>query len=475
MNNVKDSKPNNKKVKKNFAQINLDSLLLELDNKITSGHYKISIYGLGHVGSPLAATWLRSGACVIGIDKSKKVVDLAKKGKTHIPEPGVSEAFSEGIFNKRFFVYSDLVKASRDSLLKMICVPVLAPDGSADLLAVKTVTKEIAKGLKKNDIVSLNPSVPPGTTEDLVVPILEKYSGLKVEDDFYVVYNPERIYEGRAIEDIESNYPGIISGYGKKSLIFGTKLFSRIYQRGIISMSNIKSAETEKLFEGVYRDVNIALANELAIYSENLGIDFWEVRAAANSQPYCHIHRPGVGVGGACIPVYPQFIINSSKNIGINSKMTKLGRVINNSMPKYCVKQALKLVRTKKCTNLIITLLGLAFRGGVTDTRLSPTYEVIKVLNTLKVKEIRVHDPLIENDDLITKFANTSFYNNFYKSIEKTDLIMILTDHSEYKTIASDVTDVPIYDGRGILDREGHANNNVYSVIGLGKYENILN
>ena len=190
-------------------------------------------------------------------------------------------------------------------------------------------------------------------------------------------------------------------------------------------MSNIKSAETEKLFEGVYRDVNIALANELAIYSENLGIDFWEVRSAANSQPYCHIHRPGVGVGGACIPVYPQFIINSSKSLGIDSKMTKLGRIINNTMPKYCVKQALKLVRSKKCTNLTITLLGLAFRGGVTDTRLSPTYEVIKVLNNLKVKEIRVHDPLIENDDSITKFPNTSFYKNFCNSIQKTDLIMI--------------------------------------------------
>jgi UDP-N-acetyl-D-mannosaminuronate dehydrogenase len=119
-----------------------------------------------------------------------------------------------------------------------------------------------------------------------------------------------------------------------------------------------------------------------------LGIDFWEVRSAANSQPYCHIHRPGVG-GRSMYSGIPQFIINSSKNLGIDSKMTKLGRVINNTMPKYCVKQALKLVRSKN-TNLIITLLGLAFRGGVTDTRLSPTYEVIKVLNTFKVKEIRI-------------------------------------------------------------------------------------
>jgi nucleotide sugar dehydrogenase len=440
-------------------------LLLHLNNKILSGELKVTVYGLGHVGSPIAAVWLRAGAFVIGVDKSEIVLHNARKGKTHIPEPGVSEAFKMGLEKKKFFVYDDLMKASKDSFVKMICVPVLAPDGTADLSAVESVATEIGKGLKKNDVVTLNPSVPPGTTEDIVIPILQKQSNLRVEDDFYIIYNPERIYEGRAIQDIEERYPGIISGYGKKSLEIGTKIFSIIYQKGIIPMSSIKSAETEKLFEGVYRDVNIALSNELAIFSERLGINFWEVREAANSQPFCNIHRPGIGVGGACIPVYPQFIIKTAKVLHINCNLTKYSRLLNNSMPKYCVTQALKLINPKNIKKSTITLLGLAFRGGVSDTRLSPTYEVIKELQDLKVKEIRIHDPLVKKDPFITTYDNIFLFSELSDAIKGADLVMVIADHEEYKKLNFEILkNIPLYDGRGIIDSE-----NIIS----GKYSSI--
>jgi len=431
---------------------NISQLLLSLDFKIRSGEFKIAIYGLGHVGSPLAAAWLRAGAHVIGVDKSKQILKYARDGKTHIPEPGVNEAFEKGIVNNKLCIYDDLVKASNDSFLKMICVPVLAPDGTADLSAVKNVAVAIGKGLKKNDVVALNPSVPPGTTEDVVIPLLQKQSGLTVEDDFYVVYNPERIYEGRAIEDIEQRYPGVVAGSGKKSLEISKKVFSFIYQKGIIAMSNIKSAETEKLFEGVYRDVNIALANELAIFSERLGINFWEVRNAANSQPFCHIHKPGIGVGGACIPVYPEFILKTAKMLEVDCKLTRSGRLLNNSMPKYCVIQALKLIKPKKYKDLRITLLGLAFRGGVSDTRLSPTYDVIKELQKLKVKEIIVHDPLVKKDDHFSKHTNMFLINDLDEALKGADLIMVIADHEEYKTLnRNNIGKSALYDGRGII------------------------
>jgi nucleotide sugar dehydrogenase len=448
--------------KKNIEKINIDEdvlldnnisqLLLSLDLKIRSGELKIAIYGLGHVGSPLAAAWLRAGAYVIGVDKSKAILEYAREGKTHIPEPGVNEAFEKGIITKKLSIYDDLVEASKDSFLKMICVPVLAADGSADLSAVKNVAVAIGKGLKKNDVVALNPSVPPGTTEDVVIPILQKQSGLTVENDFYVVYNPERIYEGRAIEDIEQRYPGIVAGSGKKSLEISKKILSFIYQKGVIAMSNIKSAETEKLFEGVYRDVNIALANELAIFSERLGINFWEVRNAANSQPFCHIHKPGIGVGGACIPVYPQFILKTAKVLKVDCKLTRSGRLLNNSMPKYCVRQALKLIKSKNYKDLRITLLGLAFRGGVSDTRLSPTYDVIKELQKLKVKEIMVHDPLVKKDDHFSKHTNTVLVNDLDVALKGADLIMVIADHEEYKNLnGQKIEKSVLYDGRGII------------------------
>src|ERR671914_2284692 len=256
----------------------------DLAKRVRSGEFKIAVYGLGHVGSPLASSWLRAGAHLIGVDNSSEVLENARKGRTHIYESGVKEAYSKGLKEKRFLVYSDPLKASQDSQFKLICVPVLLTDSfTADLSAVKQVATAIGQGLKKGDVVSLNPSVPPGTSEDVVLPILEEQSGLKVEQDFYMVYNPERVYEGRAIEDIEKSYPAIVAGAGTKSLEIGAKLYSLVAKKGVLKMGNIRTAETEKLLEGVYRDVNIALANEMAKFCERAGVDFWEAREAANS------------------------------------------------------------------------------------------------------------------------------------------------------------------------------------------------
>ncbi len=448
----------------------------EIAKKIKSGGYKIAIYGLGHVGSPMVSVWLRAGAHVIGVDKSPTVLERASKGESHIPEPGVNDAFAKGRVTKRFETYKDPVKASHDSYFKMICVPVLLSNNnrSPDLSAVKEVSSAIGRGLKKGDVVALNPSVPPGTTEEVVLPILEKESGLVVENDFYMLYNPERIYEGRAILDIEQRYPAVISGAGAKSLEIGRIIYSLIFKKGVLSVSNIKTAETEKLFEGVYRDVNIALANELAMFCEKIGVNYWESRDAANSQPFCHLHSPGVGVGGACIPVYPQFIVHAAKQVKVNSDITKLGRALNDAMPAYCVGEAMKLLYGQRkgednsLDRMKVTLLGLAFRGGVSDTRLSPTYEVIKEFQKMKVKKIRVHDPVVKNDPELHKLHNIILSSNLTSALKGTDLIMIVADHAEYRSLTPDLTGgVPIYDGRGILDNRIF-DHTTYASIGIG-------
>ncbi|HEX6252640.1 MAG TPA: nucleotide sugar dehydrogenase [Nitrososphaera sp.] len=429
----------------------------DLARRIRSGEFRVAVYGLGHVGSPLASSWLRAGAHVIGIDNSSEVLENARKGRTHIYEPGVNEAFSKGLKEKRFFVYGDPLKGSQDSHFKLICVPVLLTDSfSADLSAVKQVATAIGQGLKKGDVVSLNPSVPPGTSEDIVLPILEEESRLKVERDFYMVYNPERIYEGRAIEDIEERYPAIVAGAGSKSLEIGAKLYSLVAKKGVIKMGNIRTAETEKLLEGVYRDVNIALANEMAKFCEKAGVDFWEAREAANSQPFCHIHKPGVGVGGACIPVYPQFILYAAKKSGVECRIISFGRNVNDAMPAYCVEQAMKLIDRTDVSKCTVALLGLGFRGGVSDTRLSPTYKVIEELKKLKVKEIRVHDPLVTRDpNLPPAIMLTS---DLSRAAKNADLVMLISDHAEYHNITHEkLNGASVYDGRGILDRSRFA------------------
>jgi nucleotide sugar dehydrogenase len=430
---------------------------VDFARKVKSGEFKLAVYGLGHVGSPLASVWLRAGAHVIGIDKSPEVLENARKGRTHVYEPGVSEAFSKALKENRFYVYSDPIKASQDSHFKLICVPVLLTDSfSADLVAVKQVATTIGRGLKKGDVVSLNPSVPPGTSEDIVLPILEEKSGLKVEQDFYMVYNPERIYEGRAIEDLEKRYPAIVAGAGAKSLEIGAELYSLVAKKGVIKMDNMRTAETEKLLEGVYRDVNIALANEMAKFCERLGVDFWEAREAANSQPFCHIHKPGAGVGGACIPVYPQFILHAAHMSRIECNLTSFARNVNDSMPAYCVEQAMKLLDGTDVSKSTVALLGLAFRGGVSDTRLSPTYKVIEELKKLKVKGIRVHDPLVMSDPNLPQ--DIMLTSNLSKAVKYADLVIVISDHPEYRNLTYEELDsTPVYDGRGVLDRSRFA------------------
>ena len=428
------------------------SLDVEVVKKIRNGELKIAIYGLGHVGAPLAAVWLRAGAYVIGVDKSKKVLSEAKNGKTTIPEPNVNEAYDEGIKSGRFKIYDDPIKASRDSYFKMICVPVLSQGQvlSADLTAVSEVATVIGKGLKKNDVVSLNPSVPPGTTEDIVIPIIEKESGLSVKDDFCMIYNPERIYEGRAINDIEDNYPAILSTVGPNS----PQTAFTIFKKGVLLLDSIRTAEAEKLFEGVYRDVNIALANEMAKFCEAAGIDFWQARDAANSQPFCHIHKPGIGVGGACIPVYPQFILDVANKMNVLCEVTNISRAINDGMPAYCVRQAIKLLDFADLANSTIAILGLAFRGDVSDTRYSPTYSIIKELQRFGVKEIRVHDPLVSSDPSLSNQSNVFLTSDLKKAVRKSNLIILSTDHQEYKKLDKTFFgNIPVYDGRGILDR----------------------
>ncbi|HSA74055.1 MAG TPA: nucleotide sugar dehydrogenase [Nitrososphaeraceae archaeon] len=442
----------------------------KLVKELKEGKLKIAIYGLGHIGAPLAAVWLRAGGHVIGVDKSKRVLSEARKGRTTIPEPNVNRAFKNGIDSGRFKLYEDPIKASRDSYFKMICVPVLSQDQelSADLTAVTEVATMIGKGLKKNDVVSLNPSVPPGTTEDIVIPIIEKESRMSIKRDFCMIYNPERIYEGRAVKDIEENYPAVISSVGPKSKKIAYTIYSLIFKKGVLLLDGIRTAEAEKLFEGVYRDVNIALANELAKFCEAAGIDFWQARDAANSQPFCHIHKPGIGVGGACIPVYPQFVLDVANKMNVLCEVTNISRSINDGMPSYCVRQAIKLLKFSDLLKSKVTILGLAFRGDVSDTRLSPTYAVITELQKFGIKNIRIHDPFVSNDPNLLKYDNVSLTSDLKKAVKESDLIILSTDHKEYKKLGKKfIGNIPVYDGRGLLDRN-LTNKNKILTIGQG-------
>jgi nucleotide sugar dehydrogenase len=349
-------------------------------------------------------------------------------------------------------------------------VPVPLKKNKVDLRAVIQVTNDIAKGLKKGDAVILSPSVPPGTSEHVVLPILERYSKLKGEKDFLFIYNPERIFEGRAIEDIEENYQAVIAGLGGKSLNFAEDLFKVISKKGVLKLPTLATAEAEKLFEGVYRDVNIALANELAEYCEKIGISYWDARHGANSQPFCHLHYPGTGVGGLCIPVYPKIVIEDSAKVGKSLKILEYSRRINDGMPKKCVNDAIKLLSKKK--NKLkgkVAVLGLGFRGEVTDTRLSPTYAVVSEF-LKKEFEVIVHDPYIINDPNLPK--NVILSSSLKDVTRGADLVFISSDHQMYAKLNSNSFSnakkpLVVFDGRNILNKENFKTSSLLT-IGIG-------
>ena len=233
-------------------------------------------------------------------------------------------------------------------------------------------------------------------------------------------------------------------------------------------MSSLANAEAEKLFEGVYRDVNIALANELSDFCEKSNVNFWEARIASNSQPYCHLHYPGTGVGGLCIPVYPQFILQASKKLGKSLKIIEHSRKINDSMPKKCVNDAMQILRLNKRTKKgsKIAVLGLGFRGDVTDSRLSPTYDVVREFLKSKFK-VSVHDPFIFHDEFLPKTVELS--SDLNTVVKDAELIFISTDHKIYsklssKTFSRSKKPLLIFDGRNILLSKNFSKNSLVTI-----------
>lgn len=442
----------------------------QLKSKLREGLITASVYGLGRVGIPLALAWLRAGARVIGVDVNEDwVKSLNSLNFTIRDEPQLTPLLKDFIKNGRFKATTDGVSASRESNVKLITVPTLINLKTLefDLSALKVALQWIAKGLNVGDLVIIESSVPPTTTEKIAKPILEEISRLKVEDDFGLAFSPERVFIGRALRDIEDNYPKIIGGIGPKSSRATASLYECIAKKGVIVLSNSTAAELSKLFEGIYRDVNIALANELSMLCGKLNVDFMEIRAASNSQPYCHLHIPGIGVGGACIPIYPQFTIKIAEEHGVEMPLTSLARRINDEMPKYTVKLLLEAFKElgKPVENSIITILGIAFRGNISDTRLTPVYPLIDELIKLKAN-IKVHDPYIEYDSKLEE--NNIPLLPLEEAVENVDAIIIATDHNQFKKLnLSKLVEkankpVILIDGRNIYIKEEIPKNTLY-------------
>ncbi len=404
--------------------------------EVRKGRGWIAVYGIGYVGLSLVAVYLRKGYRVIGVDIDRGKLEAIRRGELYYHEEEIREAVKRGFEEGRLELTLDGVEASRRSLIKIVTVPVYTDWETKEYSfhALIDVSRKIGRGLKRGDLVIIESSVPPGTTVEVVKPVIEEESGLRAEEDFYLAYSPERVYIGRAVKDIEVNYPKVIGGVGPRSLYYASKFYRDIAVKGVIEMSSTTAAEFEKLAEGVYRDVNIALANELALASMRLGIDYYEVRRAANSQPYSHLHLPGPGVGGYCIPIYPYFMYKKLLKHGYPMYLTILGRRINESMPTVVASLVASTARRNKIDprGVKTAVLGVAFRGDIDDTRLSPSHDVIALLKIRGFKRIVAHDPYVKRDPRLEEL-DVELINDLDEALRGAEIVVVLTRHSIYR------------------------------------------
>lgn len=412
-----------------MAQLNLLKMSNEeLVEALRKGELTVAVYGMGYVGTAIAAVWLRAGARVIGVDIDKEKIKALEACEFKLSDRRVEEELKR--LRDRIRYTTDGVEASRLSNVKIVTVPIyLNKDKKPIYDAFRSAIDTLARGLKEGDLVIIESSVPPGTTMKVALPILEQVSGLRVEEDFALAYSPERIYVGRAIEDIEERYPKIIGGVGPVSSRVAAALYGAIAKKGVMVLSNPTAAEFEKLAEGVYRDVNIALANELAQLARLLGLDFDEIREAANSQPYSNIHKPGPGVGGNCIPIYPYFLMSVAEEVGYRMRLTETARGINESAPAYVARLVKDAIAELRVTKPKIAVLGLAFRGDVDDTRLSPTYDIVNYI--LGLGEVVVHDPYVKFDRQLSELG-VRLTDSLEDAVRGASVVVISTDHSMY-------------------------------------------
>ena len=356
----------------------------------------LGVIGLGYVGLPLVVESCNSGLKVFGYDNNSDKVKKLQNGTSPIED--ISDEMLKKALQKDLTI-SDSPEALKDCEYIVISVPTPLTDYQPDLSYVKAAARTIAENISKDQVIILESTTYPGTTIEVLIPEIESISELKAGKDFHVGYSPERIDPGNETWNFK-NTPKVISGIDDNS----TKKIKNFYEKiidEVVEVSGTKEAEMVKLLENTYRHVNIAFINELAILCNMLDIDIWEVVEAAKTKPFgFESFRPGPGVGGHCIPIDPNYLSFKTRQIGKPVRFVELAQEINNTMPSYIVSRILEKMNSlqKPMKNSNILILGVAYKKDISDTRESPSIDII--------------------ENLVSKGVNVSFYDPYVESLD---------------------------------------------------------
>ncbi len=349
----------------------------------------VAVVGAGKMGLPLAAQFASHGWTVIAVDIDQAVVESINAGRSHIgAEPGVAELVAEAHAAGRLRATQDAAAAAAESDVIVLIVPVmLDATNHPDHRSMDAAVAGMAAGLRAGATVVLETTLPVGDTRDRYAPIMAEASGLVLEEDLFVAFSPERLYSGAALRNL-ATYPKLVGGLGKASTARATAFYASVLDAEVVAMSSSEAAEFAKLADTTYRDVNIALANEFAGYADRVGVDILEVIAAANSQPYSHIHQPGLGVGGHCIPVYPRFLLDRAPEM----ELVAQARRVNDGQVALVIDRLAEMLGTLDGASVLV--LGLTYREGVKELAYSRALPLISGLWE-RGAGVQAFDPLL--------------------------------------------------------------------------------
>lgn len=401
----------------------------ELLKKIENREISVGVIGLGYVGLPLAVEKAKAGFKTIGFDVQRSKIDLVNQGHNYIGDV-IDDDLKELVETGMLMATSDF-SFIRDVDFIAICVPTpLDIYQQPDISYVKSSCQDIAKFLSKGTVVVLESTTYPGTTEELIRPILEEGSNLKCGEDFYLGFSPERVDPGNKIYKTK-NTPKVVGAIGTDATEVIATMYEAVLEGAVHRVSSPAVAEMEKILENTYRNVNIGLINEVALLCERMGIDIWEVIDAASTKPYgFEPFYPGPGLGGHCIPLDPYYLSWKAREYGFHTSMIEASMMINDRMPEYCVDRVADILNDDRIAlnGSKILALGVAYKGDVDDYRESPAVVVIELLRK-KGAEVDYFDPYIPSY-YFNGIEKEGLYSIDSTRIDDYDLVVVLTGHS---------------------------------------------
>jgi UDP-N-acetyl-D-mannosaminuronic acid dehydrogenase len=414
---------------------------------LTGGDVPVAVYGLGKMGLPLAGVYAETTGDVTGVDVDPSVVERVNAGESHVlGEPGLDDLVAKQVSRGRLAATTDGAAAAADARIHVIIVPtLLSAENDPDLSTVESVVEDIAAGLEPGDLVVAESTLPPGSCRDVLLPHLCQESGLG-RGEFGLAFCPERTASGSALRDIRGQYPKVVGGVDAASTRAAELVYGELSSNEIHAVSDATTAEAVKVFEGVYRDVNIALANELGRLADELDISVREAIDVANGLSVCQLHEPGPGVGGHCIPYYPHFLLARMEE---PMPVVRTARELNDAMPAVMVDRlADQLSATgTDLADASVLVLGFTYRAGVEETRASPAIGVVDALEAAGADVAGV-DPLVDPAAFGARPVSVSALPE-----ESFDGAIVVTPHAEFDAIPwEELEPMVVVDGRDALD-----------------------